>query len=138
MDLKLLKILGQGVRSSDVVEAIRDYELTETQDDPPFVRYLISRKRGLELLTERDVVVDIQIFVQSTKRFSAFSEPLPFGLASGMSQSDVHRLLGSPAGSDKFDSKFDLPQIGALLTVCYDDRSMVKYLSIGTPLKNQR
>ena len=118
--------------SPEVRDAIEKYALTEVQEDPPFRRYYISRQGGLDLLAENDQVVDIQIFVQPKKRFSAFGESLPFALEKGMNQAQVHQLLGPPAQSDEFDSKYEMPEIGAKLSVSFDDSTNLKYISIGT------
>ena len=134
MEFELLKVLGKDVASPEVQDAIQKYKLTEVQEEPPFRRYYISRQKGLDLLAENDQIVDIQIFVQPRKRFSAFGDPLPLGIQKGMNQSQVHQLLGPPAKSDGFDSKYEMPEIGARLTVSYDDSSNLKYLSIGTPM----
>jgi hypothetical protein len=134
MEFDLIQVLGKDIGSAEVSEAIQRYNLTELQDDPPFRRYYMCRKKGLELLAENDLVVDIQIFLQPTKQFVAFDDPLPFEIQKGMSQSQVHQLLGPPSMSNEFRSRYEMPEIGAILNVRYDDSLTLKYLSIGLPL----
>jgi hypothetical protein len=130
MEFNLPGVLGHDVTSDVVDDAIQTYQLTEIDESPPFRRYYSSSPQGLSLLAENDRVIDIQIYVQAIQGFSAFSDPLPFGIRPGMQQEQVHELLGTPTRSDKFDSHYELPELGAKLTVDYDDSSTVKYLSI--------
>src|SRR4051812_25465195 len=102
-------LLGKQRSSADVVDAAARFGLNEVMDDPPSRQYLISRERGLDLLLEDDRVVAVQIFTQATRKFSAFSGTLPLGLKTGMSQAEIHQLLGTPLESDAYDSKYSLP-----------------------------
>ncbi|HEY2589454.1 MAG TPA: hypothetical protein VGI81_27155 [Tepidisphaeraceae bacterium] len=104
MEFNSLGVLGQDVTSEVARRAIEAHQLTEIRDDPPFVRYYCTRERGLSLLSEHDRIVDIQVFVQRTRTYSAFTGPLPFGIRAGMRQEQVHELLGAPTRSDEFDS----------------------------------
>jgi hypothetical protein len=101
-------------------------------DDPPSRQYLISRERGLDLLLDDDIVVAVQIFVQATRKFSAFSGTLPLGLKRGMSQAEIHQVLGVPLESDGYDAKYALPNTKGKLVVTFDDSSTMKYLSLET------
>jgi hypothetical protein len=127
-------IINQGIASPQVRTAIENYGLTEIQEDPPSRRYYINRRRGLSFLAENDRIVDIQIFVQTNKRFSAFPGPIPFGIEVGMTQSQVHELLGVPVETDEFQDKYERIEAGVVLVITYDDSSKVKYISIGLPL----
>lgn len=129
---EFVNLLGKQRSSADVVDAAARFGLTEVMEDPPSRQYLISRERGLDLLLEDDHVVAVQIFVQATRKFSAFSGILPLGLKSGMSQTDIHQVLGAPIESDAHDSKYYLPNTKAKLVVTFDDSATIKYLSIET------
>lgn len=130
MEFNLLGVLGRDVTSDVVDNAIQTYQLTEIDESPPFRCYHSSSRRGLSLLADHDRIIDIQIYVQAIQGFSAFDDPLPFGIRPGMQQGEVHELLGPPTRSDEFDSQYELPELGAKLTAEYDDSSKVKYLSI--------
>lgn len=133
MENRLIDALGKDVKSAEARDVIQTYGLTDVHDSPPFRRYYGSRQRGLDLLAEHDRIIDIQIFVQAAQGYSAFSDALPFGLQRAMNQQQVHHLLGSPTDFDQFDSTYEMPDIGAKLTVSYDDSLTVKYLSIAAP-----
>ena len=138
MESELLQALGKDIGSPEASNAIRRFNLTDTQDSPPFRHYQGSRANGLDFLVENGRVIDIQIFVQPAQAYSAFAGALPFGIQAGMSQAQVHELLGEPAKSDEFDSKYEMPEMGARVTISYDDFSRVKYLSIAVPKQRQR
>ncbi|WP_198971790.1 hypothetical protein [Xylophilus sp. ASV27] len=126
---EFITLLGQHRSSSDVVDVAARLGLNEVMDDPPSRQYLISRERGLDLLLEDDHVVAVQIFIQATRNFSAFSGALPLGLKRGMSQAEIHQVLGTPMESDLHDSKYSLPNTKAKLVVTFDDSTKIKYLS---------
>ena len=119
-------------------DAIEKWDLKDLQESPPFRRYYGSKQKGLDLLADHDRIIDIQLFVQSAQGYSEFTDKLPFGILKDMTQQQVHQLLGPPAKSDEFDSKYDMPDLGARLTVSYDDSSKVKYLSIAVPKQSRR
>jgi len=133
MEFELLKILGKDVKSPEVQNAIAKWRLTDIQDSPPFRRYYGSNHAGLDILADHDRIIDIQIFVQPAQGHSAFASALPFGILKDMNQQQVHQLLGPPTKTDEFDSKYEMPEIGARVTVSYDDSSKVKYLSVAVP-----
>jgi hypothetical protein len=128
MEADFLNVLGKDSGSTEVREFIEKYGLDDVQDDPPFRRYQGSPQRGLDLLIEHERVEDVQVHVQGRKRHQAFAGVLPFGLRAGITQSQVHQVLGTPLAADEFDSKFDLPW--GRLTVVYDESSVVRYLSL--------
>jgi hypothetical protein len=138
MEFELLKVLGKDVASPEVRDAIQKWNLTDIQNSPPFRRYYGSQQKGLDLLADHDRVIDIQIFVQPAQGYSGFTDTLPFGILKGMNQQQVHQLLGSPAKSDEFDSKYEMPEIGARVTVSYDDSLNVKYVSIAVPKQSRK
>lgn len=128
--IELMHLLGRGEASPEVVEALRDYSLTEISDAPPHRKYRISRACGINLLFDDDLVIAVQIYVQAIRRYAEFSDALPFGLKKGMSQADVHLLLGAPNKFDAFDSQYELVEEGARLIVVFDGSSVVKYISL--------
>jgi len=129
MEFELINVLGKEVASPEMQAAIAKHGLTNPKTG---ARRYYASKKGFDLLAEAGQLVDIQIFVQPKGRL-AFSEPLPFGIQKGMSQEQVHQLLGPPAKSSKFDSLYEMPEIGARMMVCYDDSLNVKYISIAVP-----
>jgi hypothetical protein len=131
MKRDLLDVVGKNAKSAEALDAIEQFSLTEVDDDPPFRSYVGSRANGLDLLIENERVIAAQIFVQAIQGFSAFPYQLPLGLQKGMSQKDVHQLLGEPLESDEFDSKFGFPAIGVRLVVNFDKSSTITYLNIG-------
>jgi hypothetical protein len=126
----LLNILGKDFASLGVQEAIRFYSLGETEDDPPFRRYVGSRAKGLDLLAERERIIAVQVFAQAVQGFSEFPYELPFGIGKKMSQLDVHNLLGEPVEFDDSESKYELEDFNARLVVNFDRLSRITYLNI--------
>lgn len=127
----LLNVAGKEIASAEVHEVIQFYSLTEVEDAPPFRRYIGSRSKGLDLLVENERIVAIQIFVQALQGFSEFPYDLPFGIHKGMSQKDVHQLLGQPLESDEFDSKYEIAALGVRVVINFDKYSKITYLNIG-------
>lgn len=126
----LISILGKSVLSSEVVGVVSCHALLDVYDDPPFRRYVGSSQKGVDLLCENGVVLDIQIFVQRSETHMPFSDELPFGIQSGMTDKDVHSLLGSPEIRDSVGSKYNVLDGAARLTIVYDKHGVVSYLSI--------
>ena len=126
----LLSVLGKSASDPEVIRVIVDNDLVDSYDDPPFRRYVGSEKKGADLLFDNNRVLDIQIYVQSTGPYSAYSDSLPLGIKKGMTQSEVHQILGAPESSDQFDSKYLMKSENAKLTVTYDDKGVVRYMSI--------
>lgn len=129
---EFVNLLGKQRSSAEVVDAVAQFGLHEVMDDPPSRQYIMSRERGLDLLLEDDRVVAVQIFVQATRKFSAFTGALPLGLKSGMSQAEIHQVLGAPLESDAYDSKYSLSNAKAKLVVTFDELAITKYLSLET------
>ena len=65
----LVQILGGNATSPDVERIVREYSLTDVQNDPPFRRYVGSTTIGLSLLFDNDRLIDVQFFVKQTKRY---------------------------------------------------------------------
>lgn len=126
-------LLGNAESSPRIAEFTRVYGPLEIQDVPPGRKYLGSPSRGIDLLFENGLLIDVQIFVRPSKRYCAFSGKLPFGLRKDMKQDDVHALLGQPISYDEFDSKYELQGGRIRVTICYDDFNL-KYVSVGLPL----
>lgn len=126
----LLSVSGKRASDAEVKNLIAERALHDSYDDPPFRRYLGSKKLGVDILFQSDRIVDIQIYAQPTNLYSAFEEALPFGIERGMTQQQVHHLLGVPEAFDEFDSKYLMNDKNCLLTVAYDKRGVVRYLSI--------
>ena len=83
----LIPLLGKDMDDPDVKKAIADLELGDIDDDPEMGRrYIGADKKGITLLFEDNLFDTIQIHVRLTKRYSAFPDPLPFGIQGGMSQ----------------------------------------------------
>ena len=74
---EFISLLGQHRSAPEITAASLKFSLDEVMDDPPFRQYLISRQQGIDLLLENDHVIAVQIFVQATRKFSAFSGKLP-------------------------------------------------------------
>jgi len=126
----LVQILGGNATSPDVERIVREYSLTDVQNDPPFRRYVGSTKIGLSLLFDNDRLIDVQFFVKQTKRYRAYSLPLPFELENGMTSKSVQALLGEPAESDDSHSKYLMQGAGVKLTIEYDKSGEVRYVSV--------
>lgn len=129
INLDLLRTLGQPEAATQVQELLSTFALTERQDDPPLRHYRMARPSGLSFLFEDGLLIDIQVFAQPTKSFSACPFELPLGLRPGMNQAQVHHLLGEPVSSDAFDSRYVLSEHGARLLVAYDTNGEIRYLS---------
>lgn len=129
IDVDVLTALGQLESDTQVQKLLSAYALTERQDDPPLRHYLMSRSNGLSFLFEDGVLRDIQVFAQHTKSFAACPYAMPLGLRQGMTQAEVHEILGKPFSSDAFDSRYVLDLYGAQLFVEYDMNSAICYLS---------
>ena len=126
----LISILGKAASSAEVANVVNDYALLDAYDDPPFRRYLGSSQKGVDLLFENEKVLDIQIFIQRSETHAPFSGELPFGVKVGMTDRDVHSVIGEPELRDSIGSKYTVFNGMAKLTVVYDKSNVVSYLSI--------
>jgi hypothetical protein len=104
----LISLLGKDVMSSEVQEALKNYPFPDVHESPPFRRYYLAEQKGVDLLSENDRIIDIQIFVQATKSHSAYDCILPYGIHPGMDQEAVHKRLGEPVEYSEFDSKYEM------------------------------
>jgi hypothetical protein len=131
----LVPLLGQSMDDPRIKQAISGLELVDIDENPEMRRcYIGADKKGITLLFEDNRFDGIQIHVGPTKRYSAFADPLPFGIEKGMSQAEIHELLGEPEAFDKFDSRYCIENGRVRLIVWYNDCLLVRYLSIGLPL----
>lgn len=130
LDLQtLIENLGQPSGASVIKGAIREFGLTDVQDDPPARRYIGSKAVGLSLLFHDDHLLDVQVFVKPTKTYQAFSGALPYGLDAEFTRLEVHKLLGSPIKSDAGFSKY-LMNVGRVkLIIEYNREGRVRYIS---------
>jgi hypothetical protein len=126
----LILLLGKTADDPAVVRSIESHELNDVYDDPPLWRYVGSMVKGADLLFEEDRVIDVQIHTKPTKRRNATPEQLPFGLKNGMSQRQVHEVLGTPYEEDRYDSRYLMSNPKVRLILAYDDGGVVRYLSI--------
>ena len=130
----LIPLLGKDMDEPDVKKSIIDLELGDIDDDPEMGRrYIGANKKGITLLFEDNLFDTIQIHVRPSGSYSAFPDPLPFGIQSEMSQDEIHTLLGEPKTFDKFDSRYFIENGRVRLIVWYNDSHQVRYLSIGLP-----
>ncbi|MDW3687851.1 hypothetical protein RA280_40225 [Cupriavidus sp. CV2] len=127
---ELLSIIGQDVTTAVAGDIINRYGLNDVYDDPPFRRYIGSAEKGVDLLVENDRVFDIQFYVQKSTTHLAFSANLPFGIQVGMTDWQIHALLGAPETEDAVGSKYTVLGGVARLTVTYDRFKVVSYLSV--------
>jgi len=126
----LLSILGKDATASEVIETINQYDLRDVYSDPPFRQYVGSAEKGLDLLFENGIVFNIQIYTQASTTHSPFKADLPFNLKSGMTNEQIHALLGEPLTYDEIGSKYTVLEGRAKLTILYDKSSIMSYLSI--------
>src|SRR5215472_8836599 len=131
--LDLMAVLGMAASAPEVARVIAENAFHDTYDDPPFRRYVGAEKQGVDLLFEDKRVIDVQIYVQATGSYSAFAQPLPFGIEKGMTQRQIHHLLGPPIKCDHIDSQYLLSDGEVRLVVVYDKKGVVRYLSAGLP-----
>ena len=104
----LIAVVSKARDSSEVLQVLESISPVRVSEDPPFRKYIGSPSRGLDLLFERERVISVQIYTQSTSVFSAYSADLPFGLRADMSQVDVHALMGTPASYNEISSKYSI------------------------------
>jgi len=126
---ELIDNLGRAATSPRVAKIIRDLNLTDIQDDPPFRRYVGSKVLGLCLLFNEDFLLDVQFFVKPTRTYRACAISLPYGLTRHMSQADVHDLLGAPDRTDSTYSKYLKEDGQVKLLIEYDDVGLIRYVS---------
>jgi hypothetical protein len=126
---ELLNILGKEINSLEVREVINRFNLSFNTEDPPFRHYIGSKELGLSLLFHNDQLIDVQFFLKPTKLFQAFDLSLPYDLAKGMTQKEIHQLLGDPLKSDETHSKYLMPRDGVNLTVEFDKNNIIRYMS---------
>ena len=131
----LILLLGKPADDPTVVRSIESHELNDVFDDPPLWRYVGSMLKGADLLFEEDRVIDVQIHTKPTKTRNATPEELPFGLKSGMSQHQVHEVLGAPYQETRYDSRYMMSNPKVRLIVAYDDGGVVRYLSISPAME---
>ena len=127
----LLSVLGKNICEDDVRRLIEQHGLDDSMDDPPFRRYLGSPTKGVDLLLENDIVVEVQFHVVETKQRAAFAGALPLGVKAGMDSDTVHEIAGTPLSSDEFDSKYLLKAHNANMNVVYGKDGTVMYVSVG-------
>lgn len=126
----LMSTLGKTASSSEFKEVVNSYALSDVYDDPPFRKYVGSSQRGIDLLLENDIVLDIQFFVQRSETHAPFADALPFGLQSGMTDKEVHSLLGKPDVRDTIGSRYTIFGGSAKLNVVYDKFDVINYVDI--------
>jgi hypothetical protein len=130
----LISVLGKYDTDADVRRVIAEHDLLDTFDDPPlWRRYVGSDRKGIDLLFEEGRVIDVQVFVEPDASHSAFSADLPFGIQRGMTQQQIHELLGEPESSDEIDSRYFMVDYPLRLMVVYDRTGTVRYLSLCLP-----
>lgn len=130
---ELFKLLGKDVTSQEAKVILKKHGLTVVRPVPPGEVFYGFPKGGVDLLAKDDQIVDVQIFVQPTKRFSSYTNELPFGIKKDMTQKQVHKLLGKPSITNEVRSEFDKPEIGAKLNVFFDKTSKIEYISVSIP-----
>jgi hypothetical protein len=133
MAVELISLIGKSAADPEMMRAVAEYSLSDIYDTHPGRRYVASHMKGVALVFENDCMTAVQIFVAPTDPFSAYSEMLPFMLRRGMSEAQVHELLGSPEKSNIVQSHFLLCQGELFATVEYDQAGVMKYLSVTTP-----
>lgn len=126
----LISILGKNASSAEVVGVLNTYTLADVYDDPPFRRYVGSSAKGVDLLIENETVFDFQVFIQRSETHLPFSGELPFGVKVGMTDKEIHSLLGEPEVRDSVGSRYTVLEGAAKLTVIYDKSNVVSYMSI--------
>ncbi len=122
--------MGKNIAEGEVQALVVNYELHDLEDDPPFRQYIGSDAKGVDVLAENGQIIDVQIHVRGTASRGAFGAELPFGLTPGMSQADVHALLGTPDKCDSMDSQYVLNELNAKLSVVFNSSGVLGYLSI--------
>lgn len=128
---ELISIIGKHATSEEVKNLLIEHALLDLYEDPPFRRYVGSSSKGVDILFDNDVVIDIQIFVEASQTHSSFSSELPFGIKVGMTEKDIVNLLGEPDIRDLVGSKYTMLNRTIRLTVVYDNKNIVSYLSMG-------
>ncbi|MFZ6643650.1 hypothetical protein ACO0LL_28260 [Undibacterium sp. TC4M20W] len=131
---KLLSLLGKNHNDPDVLQAIGDNHLLDMYDDPPYCRYIGSKQQGIDLLFEEQILVDVQFFIQKTRLYSAFLGVLPFGIKNGMSQLQVHELLGMPDKFHQSDSRYFMREDKLQVVLAFDSDGIVSYLGVALPM----
>jgi hypothetical protein len=126
---------GKAEGAAEVVDVLNSIAPVRVSVDPPFRRYVGSPSRGIDLLFDNERVISVQIYVQGTRTFSAYSDELPFGLQGAKSQADVHQVLGVPTESSNISSKYVLNERGVKVMATYDGSMNMRLLSI-SPLDN--
>lgn len=129
----LIAVLGKASGEPEFKRVTSAHGLADVIDDPPSRSYVNAKKKGIGVMLEDDEVIDVQIYVQPTKMFGAYQEPLPFGLRAGMTQEQVHQVLGKADRFDEYDSHYLMSAENLKLTVVYDRSGVVRYLSVARP-----
>ena len=130
----LISVLGKHDTDAEVLRIIAEHDLNDTDEDPSsWRRYVGSGRKGVDLLFEEGRIIDLQVFVEPDTFHSAFPAALPFGIQRGMTQRQIHDLLGEPDSSDKIDSRYFVNDPPLRLMVVYDQTSIVRYLSLCLP-----
>jgi hypothetical protein len=62
LSTEVLAVLGNDAASPEVERIVREYSLTDVQEDPPFRRYVGSTTLGLSLLFDQERLIDAQFF----------------------------------------------------------------------------
>jgi hypothetical protein len=128
LSTEVLAVLGNDAASPEVERIVREYGLTDVQEDPPFRRYVGSTTLGLSLLFDHERLIDAQFYAKPTKRYQPYAPRLPFGLEQGMTQQSVRALLGEAARSDESYSKYLLNAAGVKLIIEYDKSGVMRYI----------
>jgi hypothetical protein len=129
----LISVLGKYDTDAEVLRVIAEHDLSDAAEDPPWRRYVGSCRKGVDLLFEEGRIIDLQVFVEPDASHSSFSATLPFGIQRGMTQQQIHALLGTPDASDEIDSRYFMKDRPLRLMVVYDRTGIVRYLSLCLP-----
>jgi hypothetical protein len=127
-----IEVLGKWETETEVVTLIRDFSLAKVSDSPPSRQYVGAKSQGIDLIVENGRVFCTQIYLKPAQGFSAYAGALPLGICAGMSQDQVHALLGAPVKQDKTYSSFLLDDKRVKLAIDFDSSSEIKLLSFMT------
>jgi hypothetical protein len=128
---ELIYLLGHSENQSDVKGSVIQLGLHDVEEDPPYREYVGSKNFGVDVLFENGAMKAVHIFTKDMQGFLACTWALPFGLAPGMSQEEVHRVLGEPSSFDAFDSEYVQMPPGVRLKINYDKALRMTCLNIG-------
>ena len=120
----LFAILGKNISSNEVLELLDEIAPVRISEAPPFRSYIGSPEQGIDLVVESERIRAVQIYTRGTSTFRPYGRDLPLGIRVGMTQANLHQLLGLPFKESDVASHFLISKFEAKMTISFREGDM--------------